>query len=180
MNSKLIKATFDEMKSGYHISIGHPLWNEIVEHSEELIEYFSHLQLELEIKSDIGYCYFKTADSNDLIDLKRARRAVAILNILVLEIKNLAGDEELEGFLLGRNTFPLESLELHNTGRFSKALKQLGISDKEEVIAHLKSSQSFGFHKIENGRIMLQKASDRIFKYTLLEIPKVAVMEEEE
>ena len=84
----------------------------------------------------------------------------------MLEIKNFAGDEELEGFLLGRNTFPLESLELHNTGRFSKALKQLGISDKEDVIANLKSSQSFGFHKIENGRIMLQKASDRIFKYT--------------
>ena len=46
------------MKSGYHISIGHPLWNEIIEHSEELIEYFSHLQLELEIKSDIGYPSF--------------------------------------------------------------------------------------------------------------------------
>ena len=118
MNSKLIKQTFNELKNGNHISLGHPLWNEIIEHNEELTQYFSHLQLQLEIKPDIGYCYFKTTDSNDLIDLKRTRRIVAILNILILEIKNLAGDEELEGFLLGRNTFSLDSINLHNTGRF--------------------------------------------------------------
>ena len=37
--------------------------------------------------SDVGYCFFKTSNSNDLIELKRARLLVAMLNILILEVK---------------------------------------------------------------------------------------------
>jgi len=74
----------------------------------------------------------------------------------------------------------LDAIDFHNTGRFSRALKQLGVSDNEEAISKLKTLSSFGFHKISEGRITLQKASHRIFRYTRLEIPKAEVLEEEE
>ena len=47
------------------------------------------------------------------------------------------------------------------------------------AISKLKTLSSFGFHKISEGRITLQKASHRIFRYTRLEIP-AEVLEEEE
>ena len=103
-----------------------------------------------------------------------------MLNILILEVKNLNGEEGLDDFLSGRSSFPLDGIDFHNTGRFSRALKQLGVSDNEEAISKLKTLSSFGFHKISEGRIILQKASHRIFRYTRLEIPKAEVLEEEE
>ena len=174
------KAIFDELRTGSHISIGHPMWTYIVENQEELSDYFSDLEIELEIVSDVGYCFFKTSNSNDLIELKRARLVVAMLNILILEVKNLNGEEGLDDFLSGRSSFPLDGIDFHNTGRFSRALKQLGVSDNEEAISKLKTLSSFGFHKISEERITLQKASHRIFRYTRLEIPKSEVLEEEE
>jgi len=174
------KDVFDELRTGSHISIGHPMWTYIIENQGDLCSYFSELDIELEIVSDVGYCYFKTSNSSDLIELKRARLVVAMLNILILEVKNLNGDEGLDDFLTGRTSIPIDSVDLHNTGRFSKALKQLGVSDNAEAQSKLKSLASFGFHKIVDGRIVLQKASERIFRYTRLEIPKVDALEEEE
>ena len=86
------KDIFDELRTGSHISIGHPMWTYIVENQKELSDYFSDLEIELEIVSDVGYCFFKTSNSNDLIELKRARLVVAMLNILILEVKNLNGE----------------------------------------------------------------------------------------
>ena len=179
MTKNLTKEVFDAMKNGKHISIGEPMWFTIVEHQEDLIEYFSKIELELVVKSDMGYCYFKGKDSNDLINLKRARRIVGMLNIIVLELKQMTSDDELEDFLSGSSTIRVDSINLHNTGRFSKALKQLGIKDNEEVLKELKSLQAFGFHKIDEGRIRLLKASERIFRYTKLSIPKNDNSEEE-
>ena len=34
------KAIFDELRTGSHISIGHPMWTYIVENQEELSDYF--------------------------------------------------------------------------------------------------------------------------------------------
>jgi len=45
------------------------MWTYIVENQEELSDYFSDLEIELEIVSDVGYCFFKTSNSNDLIEL---------------------------------------------------------------------------------------------------------------
>ena len=59
------KDIFDELRTGSHISIGHPMWTYIVENQEELSDYFSDLEIELEIVSDVGYCFFKTSNSND-------------------------------------------------------------------------------------------------------------------
>jgi len=179
MTKNLTKAVFDAMKNGKHVSIGDPMWLTIVERQEEMIDYFSKIGLELVVQSDMGYCYFKSKDSNDLINLKRARRIVGMLNIIVLEIKQMTSDDELETFLSGSSTIRVDSINLHNTGRFSKALKQLGVKDNDEVLRELKSLQAFGFHKIDEGRIRLLKASDRIFRYTNLSIPKNDNSEEE-
>ena len=55
----------------------------------------------------------------------------------------------------------------------------MGVVDNEDALTNIKNLQSFGFHKIENNRISLLKASDRIFRYTDLEIPKANKEEEE-
>ena len=41
------KDIFDELRTGSHISIGHPMWTYIVENQEELSDYFSDLEIEL-------------------------------------------------------------------------------------------------------------------------------------
>ena len=43
------------------------MWTYIVENQEELSDYFSDLEIELEIVSDVGILFFKTSNSNDLI-----------------------------------------------------------------------------------------------------------------
>ena len=87
----------------------------------------------------------------------------------------------MEQFIQGNLSLPLASINLHSTARFSNALKSvLKINDSEQLRSVIKSSDSYGFHKVENNRLFLLPASHRIFEFSMKHADKLLIGGEEE
>ena len=167
MDDGVAKIVFDNLRKGRHISIGHDLWEPILTNKTELVDLFDRIGFELIVRSDQGYAFFKAGDDEDLADKKVIQRAVAVLNLLILDLKDKISSSDLERFIEGSKSLPLEDIKLHNIARFSSALKQLKLKDDEAVVAVFRNTQRFGFHTIEEERVRLLRASHRIFEHSM-------------
>jgi len=167
MERKITKQIFDALRKGKHISVGDSLWAYIEDNQEQLESLFSQIGFNLQVRSEKGYAYF-LPDDDDLAKKDSVRRIVGVLNMVLLDIKPKLNQSEMEQFIQGNLSLPLSTINLHATARFSNALKSvLKINDDEQLGNILKSSDRYGFHKVENDRLSLLPASHRIFEFSM-------------
>jgi hypothetical protein len=180
MEEKITKQIFDTLRKGKHISVGDSLWTPIKDNQELLESLYSQIGFNLQVRSEKGYAYF-LPDDDDLANKDSIRRVVGILNMILLDLKPKLNQSDMEQFLQGNLSLPLNSINLHATARFSNALKVvLKISDTEQLMKAIKSSDSYGFHKVENDRLFLLPASHRIFEFSMKHADKLLEGGEEE
>lgn len=180
METKITKQIFDTLRKGKHISVGDALWSFIEDNQELLESLYSQIGFNLQVRSEKGYAYFLPCDE-DLAKKESIRRIVGILNMILLDLKPQLSQSDMEQFLQGNLSLPLNSINLHATARFSNALKSvLKISDIEELKKVIKSSDSYGFHKVENDRLFLLPASHRIFEFSMKHADELLKEGEEE
>jgi len=180
MEKKITKQIFDTLRKGKHISFGDSLWTYIENNQEQLESLFSQIGFNLQVRSEKGYAYF-LPDDDDLAKKESVRRIVGILNMVLLDQKTRLNQSEMEQFIQGNLPLTLNSIDLHATARFSNALKSvLKISDTEQLTNVIKSSTSYGFHRVENNRLFLSPASHRIFEYSMKHADKLLNGSEEE
>ena len=180
MENKMTKQIFDALRKGKHISVGNPLWSVIEDNQEHLENLFSQIGFNLQVRSEKGYAYF-LPDDDDLAKKETVRKIVGILNMILLDLKPKLNQSDMEQFIQGNLSLPLASINLHSTARFSNALKSvLKINDSEQLRSVIKSSDSYGFHKVENNRLFLLPASHRIFEFSMKHADKLLSGGEEE
>lgn len=180
MENKTMKQIFDTLRKGKHISVGNSLWPIIESNQEHLESLFSQIGFNLQVRSEKGYAYF-LPDDEDLAKKETVRRIVGILNMILLDLKPKLSQSDMEQFIQGNLPIPLNAINLHSTARFSSALKSvLKINDSEQLRSVIKSSDSYGFHKVENDRLFLLPASHRIFEFSMNHADKLLSVGEDE
>ena len=180
MENKTMKQIFDTLRKGKHISVGNSLWPIIESNQEHLESLFSQIGFNLQVRSEKGYAYF-LPDDEDLAKKETDRRIVGILNMILLDLKPKLSQSDMEQFIQGNLPIPLNAINLHSTARFSSALKSvLKINDSEQLRSVIKSSDSYGFHKVENDRLFLLPASHRIFEFSMNHADKLLSVGEDE